>query len=503
VPRLLSSLAVLGVVAPVVIGLPVATSPTPDPHPVAPSVAHLALSPVQTAVVPAGPALRRSMAVNARATKSFSAVGVTWRHDPQVGDVVAQVRWRKGASWWPWRTLSSDRDDVPDDGSLDTTGALRDGTAPLWVGRSDGVEVRVTASGRVQPQDLRTELVDPGTSAADLRPVPRNVAHAAQDQPAVLSRADWGADESIRRGTPSYSSTVKVGFVHHTDTANEYTQAEVPAMLRSIYAYHVKSNGWSDIGYNYLLDRFGRIWEGRYGGITKPVVGAHTGGFNSDSFGAALLGDHTTTAPSPEELTSLEQLFAWKLGSYYREPLGKATLRSAGGGTSKYPAGTSHEFDVVSGHRDAGDTSCPGQATYSRLGEIRTAVSDAVGAAFIDPVATTRTAYAGSGTTVRVTATTRRDPEWTFDVLSAAGTRVSTVTGTSAAIDVAWDLTGIGGSPVPPGSYVLRLTGTAADGEVARMWLAPVTVRFPPASKGGWLRPQRLGSWGIASPAPS
>ena len=211
--------------------------------------------------------------------------------------------------------------------------------APLWVGRSNGVQVTVTTASGVQPQDLRVELVDPGTSEADLRPTPRDVASAVEAQPTILTRADWGADESIREGSPSYNATVKVGFVHHTDTANGYSMAEVPAMLRSIYAYHVKSNGWSDIGYNYLVDRFGRLWEGRYGGITKNVLGAHTGGFNTDSFGTSLLGTFTTAVPPDAMLGSLEQLFAWKLGAYYREPLGKATLRSGGGGTSKYAAG--------------------------------------------------------------------------------------------------------------------------------------------------------------------
>ena len=496
-PRLLSSLAVLGLVTPAVIGLPVATVPVDRPHPVAPSVAQVGLQPLPAP----GPSARRAHGLPARSTKAFTTVGVTWRHDPRVADVTAQVRWRKGSTWSAWRTLSGDRDDVPDAGTTDTTSGLRDGTAPLWVGRSDGVQVKVTTATGVQPQDLRVELVDPGSSSADSRRAPRDVASAAQEQPAVLTRADWGADESIRRGSPSYNKTVKVGFVHHTDTANGYSMAEVPAMLRSIYAYHVKSNGWSDIGYNYLVDRFGRVWEGRYGGITKAVVGAHTGGFNADSFGTAILGTHTTAVPSTATLTAVEQLFAWKLGSYYREPLGKATLRSAGGGTSKYPAGTYHDFDVVSGHRDAGNTSCPGSATYARMGEIRTAISDYVGVAFLDPVASDTTTYAGSGETITVKAGTRRAPVWTLDVVSSAGTTVRSFAGAPGdPVDVAWDLTDSAGTPVPPGAYTLRLTGTAADGATALPWTAPLTVRFPSIPKGSWMKPGTLAPGG---PAPT
>ncbi len=118
-----------------------------------------------------------------------------------------------------------------------------------------------------------------------------------ESQPVILTRAQWGADESIRTRLPSYSSTIKAGFVHHTVNANSYSVADVPAVMRGIYAYHVKSNGWSDIGYNFLIDRFGRTWEGRYGGITRAVIGAHTGGFNTDTFAASLLGTYSTTAP--------------------------------------------------------------------------------------------------------------------------------------------------------------------------------------------------------------
>ncbi|MCA1711193.1 MAG: N-acetylmuramoyl-L-alanine amidase [Actinobacteria bacterium] len=479
--RLLSSLAVVGLLTPAVVGLPVVTAPTEKPHPVPPSVSHVALSQTLS-----------SFALPARATKDFTTVGVTWRHDDRVREVTAEVRWRKGGTWSSWRTLSGDRDDVPDAGTIDTTAGLRDGTAPLWVGRSNGVQVRATASGPVQPADVRVELVDPGTSAADLRPTPRDVASAAQEQPPILTRADWGADESIRRGSPSYNATVKVGFVHHTDTANGYSMAEVPAMLRSIYAYHVQSNGWSDIGYNYLVDRFGRVWEGRYGGITRAVIGAHTGGFNTDSFGTSLLGDYTTEVPSAATLTSLEQLFAWKLGSYYRDPIGQATLRSAGGGTSKYPAGTYHTFDVVSGHRDAGNTSCPGNATYARMSMIRAAIDDFVGASFVAPAASTKTTYVGSSTPVTVKALTRRAPVWTLDVLSSAGVPVRTFAGADpSVVDVAWDLKDASGVPVPPGAYTLRLSGTSPEGEVARPWTAPVTVRFPSIPKGSWMKPKQ------------
>jgi len=490
VPRLLSSLAVLGVLTPAFLGLSVYTAPVATPHPVAPTVSQVLLAPLATGGA-TGPALRRtSHGVAPRTTRSFSTVGVTWRDDPRVEDPVVNVRWRKGSTWSPWTLVPGDRDDVPDAGSVDTKGDFRMGTSPMWVGPSNGVEAKVETSGGVRPQDLRVELVDPGASAADARSTPRDVAQAIETQPTILSRAEWGADESIRRGSPSYGKTIKAGFVHHTVNANSYTAAEVPALLRSIYAYHVKSNGWSDIGYNYLVDRFGRVWEGRFGGISKVVTGAHTGGFNADTFGASLLGTYSTVAPSAATLNALEQLFAWKLGYHYRDPLAKVTLRSAGGGTSKYAVGTSHTFDVVSGHRDAGNTSCPGDATYARMGSIRRSISSRLGPGFLDPVASSSSALVGSTTPITLTAKTLRPATWTVDIVTSTGSVVRTFPGTTPdRVDVSWDLKDASGATVPPGQYTLRLTGVGADGEEALPFLAQLRYRVPSIPKGTWLRP--------------
>jgi hypothetical protein len=509
-PRLLSSFAVLGVVTPAVLALPVATPHAASPHPVAPSVAHLALDPVAAPVGAAqGPALRRTaMGLGRRATKAFSTVGVTWRHDPAVGAVSAEIRWRRAGSWSPWRGLAEGSDDVPDAGSHDTGPALRDGTAPVWVGRADGVEARVTTATGIAPRDVRVDLIDPGTSPADATAgdAPRDSASAAESQPAVLTRAEWGADESIRRGSPSYNTTVKVGFVHHTDTANDYTMDQTAAVIRSIYAYHVKSNGWSDIGYNFLVDRFGRVWEGRYGGIARAVIGAHTGGFNVDSFGTSLLGTFSTVAPPAATLTSLEQLFAWKLGSYYRDPAATASLRSAGGGTSKYPAGVSHTFAVVSGHRDAGNTSCPGDATYARMGTIRAAINRFLGTAFVSPSISATRVPVGSTTPVRlVAASARNAPSWRVDITTALGASVRSWTGTAAdAITASWDLTDATGAPVPVGAYTVRLSGVSADGDSALPWSTTVVVGVPQIQKGAWLSPDRYSTrFGAPAPAPS
>ena len=129
----------------------------------------------------------------------------------------------------------------------------------------------------------------------------------------IYSRAQWGANENIRDKSSLHYYEVHAGFVHHTVNANNYTPDEVPGILRSIYAYHTQSRGWSDIGYNFLVDKFGRIWEGRYGGVDRPVVGAHTLNYNEYSFAMSAIGNFETAQPPAAMLQAYGVLFAWKL----------------------------------------------------------------------------------------------------------------------------------------------------------------------------------------------
>ena len=167
--------------------------------------------------------------------------------------------------------------------------------------------------------------------AVDPQPVTGDSAQLAAavftPRPVIYSRAQWGADERMRSKSSLHYGDVHAGFVHHTVNANDYTRAEVPGLLRSIYAYHVLARGWSDIGYNYLVDRFGRIWEGRYGGIDRAVVGAHTLGFNDDSFAASAIGNYELVRPSQAVLQAYAALFAWKLSVARRRRVVDAAVR--------------------------------------------------------------------------------------------------------------------------------------------------------------------------------
>ncbi|HSP38906.1 MAG TPA: N-acetylmuramoyl-L-alanine amidase [Frankiaceae bacterium] len=166
-----------------------------------------------------------------------------------------------------------------------------------------------------------------------------------------------------------------MGFVHHTDNANGYAAGDVPGIIRSIYAFHVQSNHWCDIGYNFLVDRFGRIFEGRYGGTALPVIGAHTGAFNTDTFAASMIGNFSTVAPPTATLNAMADLYAWKLGSYYRNPTGKTVLVAGVFAGSRFPTGTRVTFNTVSGHRDADFTACPGDRAYALLPTLRAMIA--------------------------------------------------------------------------------------------------------------------------------
>jgi hypothetical protein len=445
------------------IGLPTVTFAGQRPRPVPPKVTRLRVSGVdRTAALRVGGGT--PLLLNAPTdTAPFSLVGVTWLPDPDVRADV-RVRTRSGGRWSAWERLELQGEHRPD-GGTDVAAGVREGTAPMWVGPSDGVQVRVDAAGPRHPRDVAVELVDPGTSPADaLETGPRDQAHAEASRPVILTRAQWGADESIRRGRPSYNKTVKVGFVHHTASSNDYSPEQAAAMVRGIYAYHVKSNGWSDIGYNFLVDRFGRAYEGRAGGMDKFVIGAHTGGFNADSFAVALLGDFSTVPPSTPTIDMLTDVLAWKLGTAYRDPLARTSLVSAGGGTSKYKAGVRATFDVVSGHRDAGNTSCPGTTTYERMDMIRAATAEKLGAGFADPVLSGGDTHKrGSRGPVTLDARTIGPLEWTMTVGDSEGNLLRTVNGVtldSEPLSTSWDLTDQGGRSVRPGTYVLRLSGS-------------------------------------------
>ena len=288
---------------------------------------------------------------------AVTVVGVTWPKGAVSAHDQFQIRTLSGVTWSQWQAFGVE-DGGPDPKEAATAAIVATGgTSPYLVTGASKYQVRSLTTDPTAPTAATVQVVDPGTSAADNIGQAPGAAAAAAAKPTIYPRAAWGANERLRRAAPSYGK-VLVGFVHHTVSSNTYTPGEVPAMIRGIYAYHVQSEGWNDIGYNFLIDRFGRIWEGRYGGMTKAVVGAQTLNFNAVSMGVAAIGNFQV-APVPQAMTNaFKRIFAWKF-SLSGIP---ATGTVVANGKSLHR---------VSGHRDAFPTECPGQYLYAKLPEIR------------------------------------------------------------------------------------------------------------------------------------
>lgn len=199
--------------------------------------------------------------------------------------------------------------------------------------------------------------------------------------PQIVSRSAWGADETLVTDPPSYLAKVDAVFVHHTAGTNNYECAESPAIIRAILTYHVKTNGWSDLGYNFFVDKCGTVFEGRAGGTDKPVRGAHTYGFNGYSSGISLLGDYENGGtPTAEAKQAIADVSAWKLGLHGVDPEAQVTLTAAGD-TGVWKTGDRATLNTISGHRDGFATLCPGATLYSALPEIRRTAGASVYAA--------------------------------------------------------------------------------------------------------------------------
>ena len=235
---------------------------------------------------------------------------------------------------------------------------------PVWTGRSDRYQLRLSRPARGVHVDFVRAHVGRVSAA---RPAARA---AAAGQPSIIPRAQWAGNQCNPKGTPEYGN-VQMAFVHHTDGSNDYAPSDSAAIVLAICRFHRDDNGWNDIGYNFLVDKYGQIFEGRAGGIDRPVVGAQAQGYNDQSTGVSSLGTFNTVGQTDAGLKALSQLIAWRLSIAGVPVAGKVTLTSRGGGDNKYPSGTPVTFDRISGHRDGDATDCPGDALYAQLPDIR------------------------------------------------------------------------------------------------------------------------------------
>ena len=187
-------------------------------------------------------------------------------------------------------------------------------------------------------QNINAVLISPPETPADLVPLPNAAAPPGQP-PRIISRAQWGADEWMRCGEPRYDTRIQAGVVHHTAGSNDYAPGDSAGIVRSIYEYHTRTLGWCDIAYNALVDKYGQVFEGRAGGMDRPVEGAATGGFNHDTWGVAMLGNFEVVPPTPIQLRTTARLLGWVLGQAGVDPRGTVVLPSEGGSFTKFPFG--------------------------------------------------------------------------------------------------------------------------------------------------------------------
>ncbi len=396
----------------------------------------------------------------------FSLVGLS------VPDAVtpgaAQVRVSPdGRSWGAWSTMEFEAEVGPD---LDSDERGAHTSMPLYTGRNRYVQVRGAPAGS------KVHTVDPGPDPA----TPASVAMASPSKPGIITRAGWGADEKIRRKNPDIASSLKLAVVHHTATADSYPKSESDNIVRSIYAYHVKTNGWDDIGYNFLVDRYGQIFEGRYGGVDKNVIGAHSQGFNTASTGIAIIGNFGGSKPPAAAMNSLKRITAWRLDQGTVDPESSVTYVS--NGSNKYAEGKKVTLRTVIGHRDVGRTACPGNPLQGALSWLRTqARKDGLPKLF--GATLSRLAITPNGDDLaeglRLTGRFSHGMNWKTSVIDAAGAAMYTVSGSGTSVNVPWYGKDTSNQTVPHGTYRFRVTGKGSAGTL-RSYEIPFSVyRWP------------------------
>ncbi|MEG9226732.1 N-acetylmuramoyl-L-alanine amidase [Aeromicrobium sp. Sec7.5] len=305
----------------------------------------------------------------------FELLGVTWTDGVPADVAEVQVRWQQDGSWSDWTILDPESQEV--EGGIP-------GTEPKWVGPSQAAQARIIASDDIDPAGLTLVTVASGESPT--------LTQAAATQPNIISRASWGARAYGGSGCGSAPSngTFKGTIVHHTAGSNNYSAAQSAGIVRSAQAYHMDGQRWCDIGYNFLIDRYGQTFEGRAGGITKTPYGAHAGNsaVNASTTGVSLMGEFTSAVPPDAMKNALVQLVAWRHSLFGTPAKGRYTNGSV----------TIHRID---GHRSVKSTACPGQQVFNWInaaGGLRDQVEQAMSADLVRTAASPTVYLVDSGT---------------------------------------------------------------------------------------------------------
>jgi hypothetical protein len=307
------------------------------------------------------------------------------------GDLEPTIHWRalgEDGEWSDWQAVEIlDQFDGPDPDSAEAQAAAdnepRWFSDAVWTGPSSHLQIQIEGAAL---DDLDITMIDTaGLSESLFAKAKRTLlslgtepaAEASPTQPTIIPRSQWLGSAATCDSGSINTHTVRAAVLHHTVTMNDYTQAQAPQQVRNMYHYHACTLGWADLGYNFVVDRFGNIYEGRRGGITRGVQGAHAGGWNSGTFGVAIMGNYNTANPSNAALTAAEDLIAWKFDIHGINPSATATTWL-----------NSQTIPTLVGHRNvrgsytrnpSTTTDCPGQNIYTRMSSIRQGIEVASG----------------------------------------------------------------------------------------------------------------------------
>lgn len=367
---------------------------------------------------PAGPTVPETVVAGSSHTVDLvpgtQMIGFSWTGAPRAS---VEFRTRDHGSWSVWETFEADPGEGPDGPSE------RSGDAPVWLGGkgSDQVEVRIGDQDLAEFEVLRihwdeaesatestestgsTEPTEPATGSAEDDPAEAPAARMMNatgtsagpvPQPRINLRSTWApggwrSDISGCGSSVPYNSSISHAVVHHTATSNSYSQAQVPGIIAGMYRYHTDSLRWCDLAYNFVVDKYGGIWQGRSGDLDRFPQGGHARGFNSTSVGVTLLGQYHPGAspaaarPTDVQISSLQQVLAWKLDQAGIDPTGTARVTSLG--STSYPAGTTVTLPTINPHQATSSTVCPGTYVMERMAEVRTGAKALIAAQSAPP----------------------------------------------------------------------------------------------------------------------
>lgn len=303
--------------------------------------------------------------------RAFDLVGFRWRGS---GTPAIEVQSEGPRGWSDWVEPRVAGIDGPDhDSQVDPS--ARKSSEPVWTGYARRIRVRLSGKGfsglrahfmRI-PKDVgnikaaATGGVEPGTVQ------PGGGKKSNADPPPIITRAQWDPRNRCKpRTKPGFGEVIGT-VVHHTESTNSYSQGQAASVVLGICRYHRYTRGWNDVGYNLLIDRFGRVYEGRAGGVDKPVIGAHAQGYNGQTAGISLVGGFMSAAPPQAALDALKTTLRWKLALAGVSRAERVPLISTGGGSNRFKYGRLVFARPVAGHRDLDFTDCPGNNLYARL----------------------------------------------------------------------------------------------------------------------------------------